>query len=105
MRCFSLGAERLKGNVDLFLNPMWSGARMPSEAEAGRVLGEAGEGAHSAETRGALQVHRTAMGIRKQCIAQGNSSQGTLISAKSPCFLEKFSISTSVSISRMKKLS
>lgn len=65
---FSFGAERLRGNVDLFPNPMWSGARMPSAAEAGRVLGEAGEGAHSADTkagpRGALQVHRTARGIR-----------------------------------------
>lgn len=65
----------MKGNVDLFLNwdPMWSGARMPSEAEAGRVLGEAGEGAHSQEAsreqqrqeHRALQGHRTAMGVRK----------------------------------------
>lgn len=66
----------MKGNVDLFLNwdPMWSAARMPPEAEAGRVLGEAGEGAPSEEasrpeakagTQGALQVHRTAMGVRK----------------------------------------
>lgn len=45
---------------------MRSGARMPSEAESGRVLGEAGEGAHSQEaSTGSTPGTQDCMSLRK----------------------------------------
>lgn len=90
----------MKGNVDLFLNwdPMWSAARMPPEAEAGRVLGEAGEGAPSEEAsrQKQRQEHREHSRCTGLPWVYGNlvhhseeQQPGILISANSPCFLGK----------------
>lgn len=88
----------MKGSVDLFLNwdPVWSGASMPSEAEAERVLGEADEGAHLVEASRQKQRQERTQGAKDchgcketECITQRNSSQSILVSAKSPGFLGK----------------
>lgn len=51
MKCFSLGGREVERKCRSLpeLGPMWSGPWMPFEAEAERVLGEAGEGAYPKE--------------------------------------------------------